>query len=165
MLKGCILTTLILVVLAVAASVEDFNDPFLPTLPLGAEPDTVRDTMEEYGWEIDTYGVDPDGWTSIYAGNSSGWLLYYEYTPEGDPFSIVLAEVWPEDGQRADSHADWNESLRAQFGDPRAVESAYGDLLHWPGDLFTVELDLNVPEFYIEGYFTLVVLVLFETET
>jgi hypothetical protein len=143
-----------------------YEDPFLPTLELGAGPDAVCDALRELGWEIEHHAVHPDGRTTIRAGNASGWLLYYEYTAEGEPFSIVLAEVWPEDNQRADSHDDWKERLSAQFGDPRTVESTYGDLLQWSVECCTVELDLNAPEFYVEGCHTLVVLVLFkETET
>jgi len=139
-----------------------YSDPFLPTLPFGAGPDAVRDAMVELGWVIEYYKVDPDGRTTIRAGNPAGWLLYYEYTPDGDPFSILTAEVWTEEGRRDESHDAWKERLSAQFGDPGTVESAYGNLLQWSDDSCTIELDTHAPEFYIEGYYTLVVLVLFQ---
>ncbi|MCX7022133.1 MAG: hypothetical protein NTW26_07680, partial [bacterium] len=104
------------------AAALGYSDPFLPGFPLGAGPDAVRDAMGEFGWEIEQYKVQTDGRTTIRAGNPSGWLLLYEFTPEGDPFSILTAEVWTEESQRADSHADWKERLSAQFGDPGTVE-------------------------------------------
>jgi|GEM_PF-6378847 len=138
-----------------------FTDPFLPGIPLGAGPEAVSDALGELGWEIEHHSVHPDGRTTIRAGNAAGWLLYYEYAPDGNPFSILTAEAWAEESHRDDSHADWKERLSAQFGDPVTVESASGDLLRWAGDSCTVELDLNAPEFYVEGWYTLVVLVLF----
>ena len=143
------------------AAALGYSDPFLPGFPLGAGPDVICGAMGELGWEIEHRAVNPDGRTTIRAGNPEGWLLYYEYTPDGEPFSILTAEVWTEEGRRDESHDAWKESLSDQFGDPRTVESAYGDLLQWSVERCTVELDTHAPEFYVEGYFTLVVLVLF----
>jgi len=148
--------------LLLTAAALGYSDPFLPTLPLGAGPDAVCSMMGENGWEIEKRAVNPDGWTTIRAGNPSGWLLYYEYTPDGEPFSILTAEVWTEESRRDSSHDAWKERLSAQFGDPGTIASAYGDLLRWSDDSCTVELDTHAPEFYVEGYYTLVVLVLFQ---
>jgi hypothetical protein len=152
--------TLLLGLLGTVAALG-YTDPFLPELPLGAGPDAVCGAMGELGWEIEHRAVNPDGRTVIRAGNPQGWLLYYEYTSDGEPFSALTAEVWTEEGQRDASHDAWKERLSAQFGEPETTGSAYGDLLRWPSDYCTIELDTHAPEFYIEGYHTLVVLVLF----
>jgi hypothetical protein len=152
----------VLLALLSTASAGGYPDPFLPTLPLGAGPDAVCDAMGKSDWTLDYCKVNPDGRTVIHALNPSGWLLHYEYASDGSPSSILTAEAWAEEGQQEASHDAWKERLSAQFGDPETVESAYGDLLRLTGDSCTVELDLHAPEFYVEGWYTLVVLVLFE---
>ncbi len=152
----------VLLALLATAAAFGYSDPFLPTLPLGAGPDAVCAAMGESGWTLDYCKVNPDGRTLIHAQNPSGWLLHYEYDADGSPFSILTAEAWAEEVQRAESQDAWKKRLSAQFGEPETVESAYGDLLRWTGDSCTVELDLHAPEFYVEGWYTLVVLVLFE---
>ncbi len=152
----------VLLILLSTVAVLGYYDPFLPTLPLGAGPDAVTGAMGESDWKLDYCRVNPDGRTVVHAQNPAGWLLHYEYAPDGSPSSILTAEAWAEEDQRDASHADWKERLSAQFGDPKTVESAYGELLRWTGENCTVELDLHAPEFYVEGWYTLVVLVLFE---
>jgi hypothetical protein len=152
----------VLLVLLTTATVLGYSDPFLPELPLGAGPDAVTGAMGESGWTLDYCKVNPDGRTVIHAQNPSGWLLHYEYAPDGSPSSILTAEAWAAQGQRAASHEVWEECLNAQFGEPETVKNAYGELLRWTGENCTVELDNNVPEFQVEGWYTLVVLVLFE---